>query len=57
MYIHTYIVFCYQVKTQGFVIPLTADTILDVPQYHSMIVDIIHSCWDACTKITPEQYW
>ena len=46
-----------KVRTQGFVIPLTADTILDVPKYHNMVVDIMHSCWDACTKTTPERYW
>jgi hypothetical protein len=33
---------------------MTTELLLEIPKYHSMVVDIIHSCWDACVKIDPE---
>jgi hypothetical protein len=44
----------FMVKTQGFIIPTTKELILETPKYQAMIVDIIYSCWDACTKTDPK---
>lgn len=43
----------FMVKTQGFVIPTTTELIFQVPAYHSMIVEIIYSCWYACVSPDP----
>lgn len=44
----------FMVKTHGFVIPTTAEMIREVPRYHAMIVEIVHSMWDACVKVDPD---
>ena len=43
----------FMVKNNGCIIPMTTDILREMPEYHSMIVDIIHSTWDACTKPDP----
>jgi hypothetical protein len=44
----------FMVKTQGFIIPVTPDTIGQVPQNVIMMNEIIHSCWGACIYPDPE---
>jgi sterol 3beta-glucosyltransferase len=43
----------FMVKTQGFILPVSADTIGQVPRNVMMINDIIHSCWGACMYPDP----
>eukprot|EP01034_Spumella_vulgaris_P023338 gene23338-29550_t len=44
----------FMVKTHGFIIPTTAELMREVPAHHSMIVDIMYSCWSACVEADPE---
>lgn len=43
----------FMVKTQGFIIPTSSETIRETPKYHGMMVDILYSCWDACLLADP----
>lgn len=45
----------FMVKTQGFLVPTSTESILEVPKFHSMIVDIIHSCWNACIEMDAQE--
>ena len=36
--------------SQGFIVPLSSETICDIPQQLIMLSDIINSCWDACVS-------
>lgn len=44
----------FMVKTEGFILPNSPETIRDAPMYHAMMVDILHSCWDACRLPDPK---
>lgn len=68
----------FMVKTQGFLIPTSAElifevkktnsrlsfiqslflfsylTVLQTPKFHSMLVDIIYTCWNACVQPDPQ---
>ena len=46
----------FMVKTQGFIIPVTADMIGQVPQNVIMMNEIIHSCWGACIYPDPNDH-
>lgn len=43
----------FMVKTHGFIVPTSADAFKEVPLHHAMMVEIMHSCWDACVKVDP----
>lgn len=45
----------FMVKTQGFILPTSPELIRETPRYHAMMVDILHSCWDACTLADSKQ--
>lgn len=43
----------FMVKTKGFLVPMTLETIGQVPKNVAMINEIIHSCWGACIYPDP----
>eukprot|EP00981_Chlorochromonas_danica_P009655 scaffold2798_cov160-Ochromonas_danica.AAC.24 len=43
----------FMVKTQGCIIPTSPELIKETPKYRGMMLDILYSCWDACTKPDP----
>lgn len=43
----------FMVKTKGFLLPTTMETIAQVPKNVAMVNDIIHSCWGACIYPDP----
>eukprot|EP01040_Poterioochromonas_malhamensis_P011123 gene11123-12120_t len=44
----------FMVKTQGFLIPTSAELIYEAPKFHNMLVDIIYTAWHACVQPDPK---
>lgn len=43
----------FMVKTGGSIFPLSSELLKEVPKFHAMIVEIIHSAWKACLEVDP----